>query len=88
MFVREPRVVWRRTLRGIVALPPGSHDPNVLAPPGDAVWDGLATPTTADELIRGLAVDFGVDAVMIADDVHAMLGELSQAGLVVSSEPS
>lgn len=82
-IARDQRVLWRRTLRGILVLAPGSGDLKVLAPPGDAVWDALARPISEAELSKQLAERFGVDSSVIESDVRVMAEELRTAGLLI-----
>jgi hypothetical protein len=50
---RNPAVLWRETVGGVVVLPPGAPAPSVLRGPAAAAWNGTAVDAgTVDSLIE------------------------------------
>jgi hypothetical protein len=81
-LVRSPKVLWRRTLRGVVLRPVGG-EAIMLDGSGWLIWDTLASPATLEELSEQLAVRTAREAKIIAADVQPVLDELAQRGAVV-----
>jgi len=82
-MVRNPDVLWRHTLLGTLVLAPDSDVPELLATPGDAIWEALAQPVTEAGLVDQLTELFGAEREVIATDVSALLDELRAAGLMI-----
>ena len=81
-LVRSPKVLWRRTLRGVVLRPVG-RDTVMLDGSGWLVWEALASPATVEELSEQLAARTGDEQKVIAADVQPVLDELARLGAVV-----
>ena len=84
---RGDGVLWRQALRGLLLLVPGSDDPLLITPPGDAIWTLLAEPHTRIELVDALAAAFDEDPRRISDDIAPVLETLLAEG-AVSQEPA
>jgi Coenzyme PQQ synthesis protein D (PqqD) len=78
-------VLWRRSLNTVMVMPPDSDAPIALTATGPAVWDRLSEPRTLDDLVDGLAFEFGADAEVVRHDVVALLDHLLGLGVVVMS---
>jgi Coenzyme PQQ synthesis protein D (PqqD) len=81
-LVRSPKVLWRRTLRGVVLRRVGA-DTIMLDGSGWLIWDTLASPATLDELSEQLAARTVGEVETIAADVQPVLDELEKLGAVV-----
>jgi hypothetical protein len=88
LYVRHPEVLWRRTLERVVVLAPGDTEPRMLEPPGDVIWDLLATPSSVDGLVTELVETFAAPADVVRPDVERFLDELVGAGLARRVESS
>lgn len=78
--LRDPRVLWRRTLDGAVLLPPGG-DPVRLNGSAAAVWMLLDRWRTVEDLVVALLEDCDAPAEVLARDLGPLLQELVAAGL-------
>jgi hypothetical protein len=83
-LVRSPKVLWRRTLRGVVLRPVG-RSAFMLDGSGWLVWEVLARPATLEELSEQLAARTGGEAKTIAADVQPVLHQLAGLEAVVAS---
>jgi hypothetical protein len=70
----------------VIAIDLGNGSYYSLAGSAPAVWDLLGTGATETEICVALAVKFDAGAETIRSEVSALLGELGESGLVVSSE--
>lgn len=78
---RVESVLWRRTLGGVVVLPTaGEGEPVALHGPAAGIWELLADPMTATDLVATLAATYGVDESQVATDVDAALDVLLELG--------
>lgn len=80
MVQRNPSVLWRRCLDGVLILVENDAAPTLLGPPGDVIWDHLEDPTLVDDLVDALAAQFAGDRDQIKADVIAYLGQLAAQG--------
>ena len=48
----------------------------------NAVWKALETPSSEDEIVRNLTVEFDIDADQCRDSVSLLLGKMSDMALV------
>ena len=54
LWCRADRVLWRRTLAGVVVLPTNrATEPVALRGPAAGIWELLAQPMTAADLVAG-----------------------------------
>ena len=83
LLIRNPRVVWRAALGQVVVLLPGEREPNVLAPPGGAIWEQLRSPTTVAGLVMHLAKVFDAAESVVRDDVERFVAQLLEHGLAI-----
>jgi hypothetical protein len=81
-YWRRPDVLWRRSLDAVILLPPLGDDPVTLAGTGPAIWELLTAPISVTQLVRLLAVVYGVDRHVIESDVVPVLDELVALGAV------
>jgi hypothetical protein len=81
LWCRADRVVWRRTLGGVVVLPTHrSTEPVALRGPAAEIWELLAEPMRASDLVAVLAETYRVGEHDVADDVAGALDLLSDLG--------
>jgi coenzyme PQQ synthesis protein D (PqqD) len=80
-WCRSARVVWRRTLDGVIVLPIlEAAEPIALRGSAADIWDLLAEPMTSEDLIAVLAAAHGVSELSVAADVDGALVSLSELG--------
>jgi hypothetical protein len=80
-WCRAERVLWRRTLSGVVVLPlHGTDEPVELRGPAAGIWELLAEPMTVADLVAAVAAAYGVDEQQVANDVGEALDVLSELG--------
>jgi len=80
-WCRADRVLSRRTLGGVVVLPVhGTIEPVELRGPAAGIWELLAEPMTAADLVAALAAAYGVDEEQVANDVGEALDVLLDLG--------
>jgi Coenzyme PQQ synthesis protein D (PqqD) len=82
-WCRAERVLWRRTLDGVVVLPvhrPAAARPVALTGSAAGIWDLLAEPMTAADLVAALAATYGVHEERVADEVGGALETLLELG--------
>ena len=84
-FVRHPAALWRRTLDGVVVLPPEGDEPLHVSGPGHAIWQLLAEPATLDELTADVAALFRCPAADVRGDVERVLRSFVEAGAALPS---
>lgn len=60
---------------------------HLLNPTATVIWGCLDGETTVDELIADLAVEYGVDAPVIAAEVVELIKRFGEQGLLVGVEP-
>jgi hypothetical protein len=84
--VRNPSVLWRRTLAGVVVLGPDAADADVLPPPGDLIWEALAAPVDIAGLARTLAASHGAPLEVVERDVERYVDQLVARGLAVETQ--
>ena len=77
---RAEGVVWRRTMDGIVVLPGHGQEPIALLGAAASMWELLAEPLTAEELVAALAEYYGVDAEQVSPEIRATLDGLLHRG--------
>ena len=77
---RSQGVVWRRTMDGIVVLPADADEPIALLGPAASVWEMLAEPLTAAELVAALASHYGVAPDRVTSEIRATLDGLVRRG--------
>lgn len=80
MVQRNPGVLWRRCLDGVLILAEQDEAPTFLGPPGDVIWEHIAYPTLVDDLVDDLAELFTGDRRQIEADVIEYLGLLAAQG--------
>jgi Coenzyme PQQ synthesis protein D (PqqD) len=77
---RSQGVVWRRTMDGVVVLPARSVEPIALLGPAANMWEMLAEPLTAAELVAALADHYGVEPDRVTNEIRATLDGLLRRG--------
>lgn len=80
MVQRNPSVLWRRCLDGVLIRVEDADAATLLGPPGDAIWEHLEQPIRIDELVDSLAEQFTGDRAQIEADVVEYLGQLAAYG--------
>ncbi|HEY5014973.1 MAG TPA: PqqD family protein [Acidimicrobiia bacterium] len=81
LWCRADRVLWRRTLGGVVVLPTQrTTEPVALRGPAAMIWELLAEPLRAADLLESLAATYGVGAHEVAADVAGALDLLLELG--------
>ena len=81
-WVRDDRVLWRRTPGAVVLLTDRTPEPFVLTGSGRALWELLADALDDTELCQRLAALHDTDAAEIASDLHHTLRALTERGAV------
>lgn len=85
---REPTVLWRRSLDGVVVLGPDAGDPIRITWPGSEIWDLLSEPVSVEEVARLLVERYGGNLEDVRVDTGAVLDRLAEAGAVkVAGDP-
>jgi Coenzyme PQQ synthesis protein D (PqqD) len=80
-WCRAERVLWRRTLGGVVVLPPqAATEPVALRGPAASIWELLAEPMTAADLVASLATTYQVHEEHVAGEVGGALDVLLELG--------
>jgi hypothetical protein len=80
-WCRADRVLWRRTLAGVVVLPTlTTTEPVALRGPAAGIWELLAEPMTAADLVAAIAATYGVHEEQVANDVGGALDVLLELG--------
>jgi hypothetical protein len=80
-WARAEQVLWRRTLRGVVVLPTlGATEPVALRGPAAGIWELLAEPMTAADLVAAMAATYGVHEEQVANDVGGALDVMLELG--------
>lgn len=82
VWVRDPRVLWRDVVDGVVLLPPGVAEPVVLDLPGALLWQQLDTPGTVGQLAERLAAVCREQPSRVADELPATLADLHRRNAV------
>lgn len=70
-------VLWRRSGRRIVILPPTSQQPMVLDGVGGLVWELLDEPLDLADLAERLGAHFDMDQEMVERELRPFLAELA-----------
>lgn len=83
-LTRSPGALYERVGDDTAVLDPVTGEYTRLNSTGSALWDVLATPTTAAELGDHLAREFGLDAATAREDVDRFLDMLRERGLLES----
>ena len=81
-WVRDDRVLWRRTPGAVVLLTNRTREPFSLTGSGRALWELLADALDEAELCQRLAALHDTDATEITSDVHHILRALAERGAV------
>lgn len=76
VYRRNPAVIHRDTLNGVLLLAPDSDEPVLVTSPGDVVWELLERPTAFGELVMLLADAYKAPAEQVANDIAPLLDEL------------
>ena len=83
---RAEPVLWRRTLAGVVVLPTrGRREPVALDGPAAGLWELLAEPMSARDVVAALAETYEVEDTRVAGDVGAALDVLVELGALCRS---
>lgn len=77
---RSQGVVWRRTMDGIVVLPAHADEPIALLGAAASVWELLAEPLTASEVVAALASHYEVAPEQVTSEIRATLDGLLRRG--------
>ncbi len=80
-WCRDPRVLWRETLRGVLLLG-NDQQTRMLVNPGLIVWSLLAQPITETQLVDALSEHFEAARSQIESDVRTLLNELRDLELI------
>lgn len=88
-YVRDRRVLWRRTADGIVVRR-RERQPGTISGTGEVLWDLLEEPRTLTALADELSHVYSASADQIARDIAPVLDELTAVGIVsiVSDAPA
>jgi hypothetical protein len=72
-FVRDPHVLWRRTLDAVLVLSPSADAAELVTDPGPALWSLLFEPRTVEDLENLVAAPNGRDADIVRDIVTRLV---------------
>jgi hypothetical protein len=78
-WARNAEALWRRTGDDVLVLAPEGDGVVALGHPGSEVWDVLAAPATAPEVIGALATLAGDEPL---PDVERLLEDLLVLGVL------
>lgn len=82
VWVRSPRVLWRRVADGVLLLAPDAAEPMVVSGSGAATWELLESPLDGDELALRLAALFDTTPEQTYAEIAPFLADLALAGVV------
>lgn len=85
-YVRSERVLWRRTVDGVVVLPIDHGDYFDLTGTGVALWEVLAMPRTVDEAAAELLSRFDGAPEAVVADLAPVLEDLIRRGAVTAGD--
>jgi hypothetical protein len=77
---RADAALWRRTLVGVVVLPPQASEPLVLSGPAAGAWERLGRPVTREALHLDVMQAFGDHDDSVKNEIDKTLGRLSDLG--------
>ncbi len=77
-WTRVTAARWRRCLDGVLVLSPSDERAILLRPPGDVIWQLLASPRTSEELVEQLVIRYDADAAVIETELMVFLDELTR----------
>ena len=72
-YVRDPHVLWRRTLDAVLVLAPDADTAELVTDPGPALWSLLLEPRTVDELTDLLEAANGAAGGTVLDIVTRLV---------------
>ena len=80
---RNPAVLWRRTLSGVLLLADGEDEMTKLSSPGDVIWQLIDEPREVEEVIEDLGIIYETsDLDVIRQDTTQLLEDLARADMV------
>jgi hypothetical protein len=80
---RNPAVLWRRTLTGVLLFADGEDDMTRLSAPGDVVWQLIDERRPVEEIIEDLGIIYETEDLRpIRGDVTELLEALAKADMV------
>lgn len=82
---RHDALAWRRCLDGVVVSSPHGGDVLYLAPPGDAIWEALDSPTTVEVLADRLSARFGESSERVMAETQEFITLLRSHGVVIDA---
>jgi hypothetical protein len=83
-LVRSPDVLWRRTLDGVVLLPPSAPSPIHVVGAGWPIWQLLAEPIPRDELIDTIVSLYDDRPPGLEADLSHVIDQLTEVGAIQS----
>jgi hypothetical protein len=87
-YVRSDRILWRRTMDGVVVLPVEHGEYFDLTGTGLVLWELLGTPHTVDEAAAALLARYEGSPGQVAADLAPVLEDLvRRQAVVVLEEP-
>jgi hypothetical protein len=82
MFVQSPSTPWRRVGDDILLAPEGRDDFDHLSGTAAVVWSLLDAPASLQSLVSSLGELYSVPAESIADEVDALVADLTRRGAI------
>lgn len=80
---RNPSVLWRRSLTGVLLLAEGEDAMTKLSSPGDVVWQLIDERRVVEEVVEDLGIIYETDDLQtIRADVLELLEALAQVDMV------
>lgn len=81
-WLRDERVLWRRSGATVILSPPTSDELLLLEGTGVLTWELLAEPIAESELAAEMATRFGVDPREVRAQLEPFLSQLQEHGVV------
>lgn len=78
LYSRHSDVLWRRTLDGVILLPPQAASATHITSPGELIWATLESPVTLNQICAIVGEHFAVPAASVANDVRTLLNDLDR----------
>lgn len=85
-WVRDDATLTRRTIDGMVLLPPDATEPFAVTGSGAVVWRLLDEPQSVETIVARLADAYAEDPARVAHDVRPLLDELIERGVLRSAQ--
>ena len=86
VFRRSPIALYRRVGGEVILATPGREDFDSLSSTASAAWEILDSPKDLDELVKELALAYGMQPHSIVSDVASLVLDLLRRGWIEEVE--